>query len=1436
VKKSIIILVAAISVVFLASGAGLAFRAPDKTPTPDFDARGSIEHALPAHAAPQPSSIAQKNAIDALQKRIKDLTVRWSALTRAPSRVHSTTQPLTDPSAASAEDVATGFLKRNRVLFGLSAEDLSETRHSRKAVSEHNGVTHFTIQQQVNGIDVFGGAIDINIDRDGRVLNISGEPMSHIHGSINTRTPVLSSDQAVDQAAESAGVTAIRNTRVDGLVYFPVTLKQALLAWDVTIEDATSPNVYRSIVDAVDGTVLWRTNLTKYLVATHGEVFDGDSPIPNNPIGTSTGPVARVDRLFNGGGQEFPRELGTPLFPEWDVHFDWWNGAERTVTTSNNVQAIDDRNGDNAGGTQATATGDDFTQPLDLTKDPSTYTAAAIVNLFYWTNRLHDIWYRYGFDEAWGNQQTYNFGLGGADNDALIADAQDTRDQWNGVTVPCVNNNDCDPNHSIVCVNNICVAECNANCTIRRDGTANRMQMYQCYNVSPERDGDFDNGVIIHEYHHGSAERLRPTLHIGPQGGGMGEGGGDFQALAVLSKPEDDPNGEYRIGQYLDNDPNGLRRYPYSISPDVYPYTYGDIVASSEVHDVGEIWCNTLWIARALMVGRYGFVEGTDKILQLQYYGYTLSPPNPDFLDVRDSILFADSVNGFVNQCLLWSAFARMGMGVSASTTGPNDTAPVEAFDTPVDCTPNITLNVPEGEPQDFGDVRIGTSAVLGLRISNTGTGDLGVTNVISTVDKEDIKVGILPDVPAIISPGSHLDVDIICSPTTTGSKMAIIRVESMDPDQPRSGLEYSCNGSELSGSTIDINNDYTYTSSTAVTLYLYPYDTGSGISQMCIGNNTRFCEWEPYATSKSVTLPPGDGTKTVYARFKDGAGNISPMYSDSIILDTTPPTGSVVINNGAKCTNSTSVTLDLPANDSASGISQMCISSVDYCIWGKGGWQEPYATSKSVTLPPGDGTNTLYVWFKDGAGNISPMYSASISLNSTSAVTVIKPNRIEIIPSGSVYPIQWEGSSCSTKFDVLFSPNADTLLPTWNYIAQGVRGTSYDWHVPVPPSDSPNLKIKVIGYDDSGNKMSEDISDNAFTITCLSQPTLTSPLNGATGESTTPTLTWYDIPGATYNAQLCSDSACANAVAARRNLTTGEWQISTALNQGTTYYWRVEATNACGTGLWTDTWSFTTTCAVPNCCLSDGDCNDNDICTADTCNLTTHACAHTPTVPAQCNDNVACTTDTCSNNQCVHTPDNTQCTPIDVCHTAQCAATGCLQVPIDTDSDGDGIPDCRDNCPNDPNPDQADRDGDGKGNVCDTIQVPVDIRPLGCPNPLLIHDKGYLPAAILGTGSFNVADIDPASIQLEGVAQVGNSIKDVATPFTPFTGKVNTRDCTIAGPDGIMDLTLKFSTTAIVKALGPVNNKAVRVLHLTGKLYDGTPIIGEDVVIINNK
>jgi hypothetical protein len=139
-----------------------------------------------------------------------------------------------------------------------------------------------------------------------------------------------------------------------------------------------------------------------------------------------------------------------------------------------------------------------------------------------------------------------------------------------------------------------------------------------------------------------------------------------------------------------------------------------------------------------------------------------------------------------------------------------------------------------------------------------------------------------------------------------------------------------------------------------------------------------------------------------------------------------------------------------------------------------------------------------------------------------------------------------------------------------------------------------------------------------------------------------------------------------------------------------------------------------------------------------------------------------------------------------------------------------------------------------------EALAASIDISPESCPNPLNVDGKGVLPVAILGTADFDVNEIDPASVRLEGIAPLRWSWEDVATPYEPWIGKEGAYDCNEFGPDGYVDLTLKFDAQEILASLGPVSDNDVLVLQLTGKLKDefgGTAFFGEDVVkIIKNQ
>jgi RHS repeat-associated protein len=159
------------------------------------------------------------------------------------------------------------------------------------------------------------------------------------------------------------------------------------------------------------------------------------------------------------------------------------------------------------------------------------------------------------------------------------------------------------------------------------------------------------------------------------------------------------------------------------------------------------------------------------------------------------------------------------------------------------------------------------------------------------------------------------------------------------------------------------------------------------------VGNMTNYTIPGPIEGTYYVTLtaydqsynPASDDPDTIVNENQTN-GNES-WYATEKIADFTPPTGSVVINNGANVTKTVSVTLTLTASDDSLPI-QMCISNTTSCTT----W-EPFMATKEFTLTAGDGTKTVYAWFKDKAGNSTPgasPYSDDIILDTTPPDTLI--------------------------------------------------------------------------------------------------------------------------------------------------------------------------------------------------------------------------------------------------------------------------------------------------------------------------------------------------------------------------------------------------------------------------------------------------------------
>ena len=193
-------------------------------------------------------------------------------------------------------------------------------------------------------------------------------------------------------------------------------------------------------------------------------------------------------------------------------------------------------------------------------------------------------------------------------------------------------------------------------------------------------DGSLDNVVVAHEYTHGISNRLvggpssTSCLSNDEQ---MGEGWSDFLSMAATVKPGDTGATPRTYANYVlrqGASGTGLRRKPYSTDWSINNQTYEDITGTTTYQSLGEAWAVMLWGLYWKLVDEYGWDEdpvngnsGNNLAIQLVMDAMKLQACSPGFIDARDALLAADSINnGGANACYIWEVFARRGLGYAA--------------------------------------------------------------------------------------------------------------------------------------------------------------------------------------------------------------------------------------------------------------------------------------------------------------------------------------------------------------------------------------------------------------------------------------------------------------------------------------------------------------------------------------------------------------------------------------------------------------------------------------------------------------------------------------------------------------------------------------------------------------------------------------------------
>lgn len=321
-----------------------------------------------------------------------------------------------------------------------------------------------------------------------------------------------------------------------------------------------------------------------------------------------------------------------------------------------------------------------------------------------------------------------------------------------------------------------------------------------------------------------------------------------------------------------------------------------------------------------------------------------------------------------------------------------------------------------------------------------------------------------------------------------------------------KSGKIYRYDGTSPSAvssitQTSDVKDNtptFTWTTSTDDTQGTY----GTGIHYYAISLDGG----EVIATTQDLTVTltevVADGTHTLSIYVVDKAGNESESISKtftidtSVATDTNAPTGTISINSDASATNSVSVTLTTTCTDNVA-CTRMQIS-VDGTLDTES--FESYATTKSITLPSGDGNKYIKIKFKDAAENISPQYTTSIILDTTAQETSIvqKPSS-STSDSSAVFTFDYSGTSITS---VLFECRLDTSVFSSCVSPKTYSGLSSDSHT-----------FYVRSVDAAGNYDATPAS-YSWTITGTSadtsSPTVPQNLKKISSDAdSTPTFAW---------------------------------------------------------------------------------------------------------------------------------------------------------------------------------------------------------------------------------------------------------------------------------------------------------------------------------------
>ena len=357
-------------------------------------------------------------------------------------------------------DVPT-LLLENQKKLGLTDSDLISYDISDSYTTQQLGITHVYLTQKFMDIPVFNGILNLNVSGN-KLLTFGNKWVPDLVAQAPNNTPSISVLSAIERSRVDLGhattnpillsveknalgqeTTFLFEDRLLSRDDIPVELvwlsknkKDVKLCWVVTIYELAEENIWNIFIDAHSGEFIEKHN--QVIQCSFGFNQCNEKTTGQNHVSETSS----LSMLSDSAYKVFPLTIESPNHGDRMTIVTPWHAAgtdspattlnwhddgstNYTKTRGNNVNAYEDIGANNSPGFSPDTANLQFDYPFDPFLPPADNVSAAITNLFYWNNVIHDIMYLYGFDEVSGNFQNDNLSRGGDDGDYVRAEGLD---------------------------------------------------------------------------------------------------------------------------------------------------------------------------------------------------------------------------------------------------------------------------------------------------------------------------------------------------------------------------------------------------------------------------------------------------------------------------------------------------------------------------------------------------------------------------------------------------------------------------------------------------------------------------------------------------------------------------------------------------------------------------------------------------------------------------------------------------------------------------------------------------------------------------------------------------------------------------------------------------------------------------------------------------